>query len=71
MTTVRQLLADRYRLDEQIAVGGMGQVWRATDTVLDRCVAVKLLKPEHVGESREQFRAKARAAARLSHPGIA
>ena len=71
MTTVRQLLADRYRLDEQIAVGGMGQVWRATDTVLDRCVAVKMLKPEYVGESREQFRAKARAAARLSHPGIA
>ena len=73
MTTVRQLLADRYRLDEQIAVGGMGQVWRATDTVLDRSVAVKTLKPEYVGddESRERFRAEARAATRLSHPGIA
>jgi serine/threonine-protein kinase len=35
------LLADRYHCDERIAVGGMGEVWRATDTVLDRVVAVK------------------------------
>ena len=73
MTAVRELLADRYRLDEQIAVGGMGQVWRATDTVLDRTVAVKTLRQEYVGddEFRERFRAEARAAGGLSHPGIA
>ena len=67
------VLANRYRLDEQIAVGGMGEVWRATDTVLGRTVAVKTLKPEYVGDPdfRARFRAEARHSARLSHPGIA
>ena len=66
-------LADRYRLEELIAVGGMGEVWRASDTVLGRVVAVKCLKPEYVGdpEFSERFRAEARHAAGLSHPGIA
>ena len=40
------LLADRYRLDELLASGGTGQVWRAVDLVLQRPVAVKLLRPE-------------------------
>jgi beta-lactam-binding protein with PASTA domain len=67
------LLAGRYRLDERIAVGGMGEVWRGEDTVLGRTVAVKCLKPEYVHdpEFRERFRAEARHAAGLSHPGIA
>ena len=66
------LLAGRYRLDEQIAVGGTGQVWRAADTVLDRAVAVKLLRPEYAGhdETLARFRAEARHAAQLAHPGI-
>ena len=38
--------ARRYRLEGRIATGGMGEVWRATDTVLGRPVAVKLLKHE-------------------------
>jgi tRNA A-37 threonylcarbamoyl transferase component Bud32 len=67
------VLAGRYRFDERIAVGGMGEVWRAEDTVLGRVVAVKCLKPEYVDDAdfRERFRAEARHAAGLSHPGIA
>jgi hypothetical protein len=66
------LLAGRYRLDEQIAVGGSGQVWRAADTVLGRAVAVKLLRPEYAGhaETLARFRGEARHAAQLAHPGI-
>jgi len=68
----RVLLAGRYRLDEQIAVGGSGQVWRAADTVLGRAVAVKLLRPEYAGhaETLARFRGEARHAAQLAHPGI-
>ena len=70
---VEGVLADRYVFAERIAVGGMGEVWRAKDTVLGRVVAVKCLKPEYVddAEFRERFRAEARHAAGLSHPGIA
>ena len=64
---------ERYRLDERIATGGMGEVWRATDTVLDREVAVKLLKPEHADDAvfRSRFATEAQHAAGLHHPGIA
>ncbi len=67
------VLAERYRLTSRIAVGGMGEVWNATDEVLGREVAVKVLRPEYVddAEFRERFRAEARHAAGLSHPGIA
>jgi tRNA A-37 threonylcarbamoyl transferase component Bud32 len=70
---IDDLLGGRYRLDSRIAVGGMGEVWRAEDTVLARPVAIKRLKSEYVDdpEFRERFRAEARHAARLSHPGIA
>jgi tRNA A-37 threonylcarbamoyl transferase component Bud32 len=70
---VEDLLAGRYRLQSRIAVGGMGEVWRADDTVLSRPVAVKTLKSEYVDDPdfRARFRAEARSAARLSHPGIA
>ncbi len=74
MTVVGEgLLAGRYRLEQRIATGGMGEVWRAVDTVLDRAVAVKALKAEHVDdvEFRTRFRAEARHAAGLSHAGIA
>lgn len=65
--------AGRYRLDSLIAVGGMGEVWRATDTVLNREVAVKVLKPEYAGDPvfRSRFEAEGRHAASLHHPGIA
>jgi len=67
------MLADRYRLDGQIATGGMGEVWRATDLVLGRPVAVKLLRAEYAQhpEVLARFRAEARHAGSLSHPHIA
>ncbi len=63
----------RYRLDSRIATGGMGEVWRATDTVLDRLVAVKLLKREHADDPvfRSRFETEAQHAAGLHHPGVA
>lgn len=66
-------LAGRYWLEERIAVGGAGEVWRSYDTVLARAVAVKLLRPEYAQhpEALARFRAEARHAAGLSHPGIA
>ncbi|MGH3718621.1 MAG: serine/threonine-protein kinase [Pseudonocardiaceae bacterium] len=68
-----QLLARRYRLGRRIAVGGMGEVWQAADTRLDRQVAIKVLKPELSGDAefRHRFHAEARMAASLNHPGIA
>ncbi|HEX6402600.1 MAG TPA: protein kinase, partial [Pseudonocardiaceae bacterium] len=68
-----QMLAQRYRLGRRIAVGGMGEVWQADDTRLDRPVAVKVLKPELSGDAefRHRFQAEARMTASLNHPGIA
>jgi serine/threonine-protein kinase len=67
------LLGDRYRLTELIARGGMGEVWRAADELLNRWVAVKVLRPELAGDSGflGRFRAEARTTALISHPGIA
>ncbi|MGH3412818.1 MAG: serine/threonine-protein kinase [Marmoricola sp.] len=63
----------RYEMLERIATGGMGEVWRARDTTLDRDVAVKQLLPAYAGDaaSRTRFLAEARNAAGLLHPGIA
>lgn len=67
------VLSDRYRLEEQVGSGGMGTVWKATDTLLNRPVAVKLLHPAQMAEptARERFRTEGRITAGLSHPGIA
>ncbi|GAB3853061.1 hypothetical protein GCM10028801_05060 [Nocardioides maradonensis] len=64
--------AHRYRLDERIATGGMGVVWKATDTRLGRTVAVKVLKHEYSDDEtfRQRFETEARHAAALHHPGI-
>ena len=58
------LLDDRYQLDDRIAVGGMGEVWRGTDLVLGRPVAVKLVRPEYAqtAEGLARFRAEAQFA---------
>ncbi|GAA1330365.1 serine/threonine-protein kinase [Saccharothrix algeriensis] len=73
MLTSGQLLAERYRLSRRIAVGGMGEVWEAADTRLDRKVAVKVLKAELSGDPEflNRFRIEARTTASLNHPGIA
>jgi eukaryotic-like serine/threonine-protein kinase len=67
------LLATRYRLDAQIAAGGIGEVWRAQDLVLDRPVAVKMLRSEYAGQPQAlaRFQAEARRAGSVSHQGIA
>jgi serine/threonine-protein kinase len=67
------LLAGRYRLTDRIAAGGMGEVWRGEDVLLNRAVAVKLLPTGRAGDESflARFRAEARYAASLSHPGIA
>jgi serine/threonine-protein kinase len=67
------VLDSRYALIERIATGGMGEVWRGTDQILGRPVAIKLLAAMHAEDQqfRARFRAEARYAASLSHPGIA
>lgn len=66
-------LGGRYTLTERIAIGGMGEVWKARDKVLGRTVAVKILKEEYTGDPGflERFRAEARHTALLNHPGVA
>src|SRR3954469_14535815 len=65
-------LGGRYRLDERIAGGGMGDVWRGTDEVLGRTVAVKILLPALLEEPgfAERFRGEARTMATINHPGV-
>ena len=67
------MIADRYRLQRLIATGGMGQVWDALDTRLDRRVAVKVLKSEFSADPtfRHRFRTEAKTTAQLNHSGIA
>jgi serine/threonine-protein kinase len=68
-----QTYGNRYRLVDRIAIGGMGEVWRAHDEVILRDVAIKILKPEFMGDPGflERFRVEARHAARVDHEGIA
>src|SRR3954451_22586172 len=65
------VLAGRYALEERIALGGMGEVWRATDTVLHRVVAVKVLRTDNPAALASRFREEDRHMAAVSHPGIA
>lgn len=66
-------LGGRYVLDSLLAVGGMGEVWRATDSELDRAVAVKVLKDGSQDNEvfLKRFRNEAKNAAGLMHPNIA
>ena len=65
-------LGGRYLLEELIATGGMGEVWRGIDPSLQRRVAVKVLLPSLVADAAfiTRFRTEARMMAALRHPGI-
>ncbi|WP_082046095.1 protein kinase domain-containing protein [Arthrobacter sp. L77] len=66
-------LGGRFELTERIAIGGMGEVWKARDQILGRVVAIKILKEEYSGDPAflNRFRAEARHTALLNHEGIA
>lgn len=72
MLTPGTKLGGRYRLDERIAGGGMGDVWRGTDEVLGRTVAIKILLSSLLDEPgfAERFRGEARTMATINHPGV-
>ncbi|MGX6748031.1 protein kinase domain-containing protein [Streptomyces xantholiticus] len=71
-----RVIANRYELSALIGQGGMGQVWTAYDGRLDRRVAVKLLRPDHMAaataadEMRRRFVRECRVTAQVSHPGL-
>jgi beta-lactam-binding protein with PASTA domain len=69
---VGRSFSDRYTLEARIAGGGMGDVFRGHDLLLDRPVAVKVLQPSLAADPDfvARFRAEARAAARLTHPNV-
>lgn len=66
------LLNQRYQLLESLGAGGMAEVYRARDLMLERSVAIKILRADYSSdeEFQERFRQEARAAANLSHPNI-
>lgn len=72
MLSSGSLLDNRYRLDERIATGGMGDVWRGTDVVLGRTVAVKVLRTAMLTdpEFAARFYGEARMMAAFRHPGV-
>jgi len=70
---IGHVFGGRYELKARLAIGGMGEVWQAVDKVIERQVAIKILKEEYLGDKafRERFRAEARHAALVNHEGIA
>lgn len=67
-----RLLAGRYELVDKIGEGGMAVVYRAKDRLLNRFVAIKILRPEYTRDEQfiESFKRESQAAARLQHPNI-
>ncbi|MFM8826229.1 MAG: protein kinase domain-containing protein, partial [Actinomycetota bacterium] len=66
------IINDRYQLAERIGRGGMAEVWKARDLLLDREIAIKVLFPENAADPAfvERFRREAQSAAGLNHPNI-
>ena len=69
---VGDTLSNRYRLVARVAGGGMGEVYRGHDLLLDRSVAVKVLQPGLASDPElvARFKNEARSAARLTHPNV-
>ncbi len=67
-----KLLNNRYRILAKIGIGGMAVIYKAQDTLLDRFVAIKVLKEEYVNNEQflKKFKREAQAAAKLTHPNI-
>ena len=67
------LILGRYQLQDLIAAGGMGEVWRAVDIVLERPVAIKRLRADSArqAEAVARFRREARQAGSVCHPAVA
>jgi beta-lactam-binding protein with PASTA domain/predicted Ser/Thr protein kinase len=68
----RRVLGDRYEVEQLLGQGGMARVFRGTDRVLNRTVAVKVLSPQFASDDQfvARFRREAQAAAALNHPNI-
>jgi beta-lactam-binding protein with PASTA domain/predicted Ser/Thr protein kinase len=69
---MERIFGDRYEVEEPLGTGGMAEVWRGHDRVLNRTVAIKTLLPQFARDASfvDRFRREAQAAARLNHPGI-
>lgn len=65
-----QILAGKYRIEERLSGGGMGTVYRGTHVLMDKTVAVKVLRPSLAADEKivARFSREARAASRISHP---
>jgi len=67
-----EIVAEKYRLNARLGIGGMGQVWSVTHTQTDREFAIKVMHP-HIAESQEartRFTREAKASARINHPNV-
>jgi len=69
-TLIGTTLAGKYRIEEKLSEGGMGAVYRGTHVLMDKTVAVKVLRPSLAADEKivARFSREARAASRISHP---
>ena len=69
---MERIFGDRYEVEGPLGTGGMAEVWKGHDRVLNRTVAIKTLLPQFARDASfvDRFRREAQAAARLNHPGI-
>jgi serine/threonine protein kinase len=67
---IGQTLAGKYRIDARLSAGGMGTVYRGTHVLMDKTVAIKVLRPSLAADEKivARFSREARAASRISHP---
>jgi hypothetical protein len=72
LTPAPRFLVDRYRLERRLGQGGMGKVYQATDTALDRSVAIKVIREEFFAspEALQRFRRESQMAGGFSHPNV-